>query len=158
VITRRTAVFVKLPSSRYDVQRAARAIFRRALPKVLIFAHCGCALEDAWTAHVARQSFVGWSEVDLEACVGAPDQHSPSATPTFLTYHGSSTSNKGLNPNLRLPIIGGLGLSGGGYCHATFRIKNGRVVGLLYTGETDAPLAPDAYCAPIVRACIREPE
>jgi hypothetical protein len=123
-----------------------------------MFALCSCALEDAWTAHTARQSFLGWSEVDLEACVGAPDQHSTFGDTDILTYYGSSTSNKGLNLSLGLPLIGGLSLSGGGYCHATFRVKNGRVVGLRYTGETDAPLAPDAYCAPIVRACAREPE
>jgi hypothetical protein len=68
-----------------------------------------------------------------------------------LTYIGNSTSNKGIN------LGGVVTLSGGGYCHATFRVKDGRVVEVHYSGETNATLAPDAYCAPIVTAAFTSP-
>ena len=50
---------------------------------------------------------------------------------------------------LGLPLLGGVTLAGGGYCHAIVRVKNGRVAQVRYSGETNAMVAPDAYCAPI---------
>ena len=53
-----------------------------------------------------------------------------------------------------MPLIGGYSISNGGYCHATFQLKDGQVTQILYSGEKNQTLAPDAYCAPIVRTCI----
>lgn len=116
----------------------------------------GCAFEDSRTARTAQRSLMGWSEVDLEACAGAPDQHSTFGDTDILTYYGTSTSNKGVA--LGVPLIGSFNLGGGGYCHATFRVQHARVTELHYSGETNATLAPDAYCAPIVRGCVHQPE
>jgi len=116
----------------------------------------GCAFNDARTAHIAQQRLIGWSELDLEACLGAPDQHSTFGDTDILTYVGNSTSNKGIS--LGLPFIAGMTIGGGGYCHAIFRVREGSVAELRYTGETDALLAPDAYCAPIVRGCVHRAE
>ena len=68
----------------------------------------------------------------------------------MLTYYASSTNNI----NWTLPIVGGLGSNNGGYCHATFQVVDGQVVRVLYSGEKNAPLAADAFCAPIVRTCL----
>ena len=57
-----------------------------------------------------------------------------------------------------MPFFGGLTLSGGGYCHATFTVREGRVAKVLHGGETEAILAPEAYCAPIVRGCVYQAE
>src|ERR1700758_5306785 len=116
----------------------------------------GCAFEDAREAHAAQRRLIGWSELDLEACLGAPDQHGTFGDTDILTYFGNSTSNKVFS--LGMPLIGGLTISGGGYCHAIFRVKEGRVAELQYSGETDATLAPDAYGAPIVRGCVYQAE
>jgi hypothetical protein len=51
-------------------------------------------------------------------------------------------------------LVGGIGLSYGGYCHATFQVTNGRVTQILYSGEKNALLAPDSYCAPILATCL----
>ena len=51
-------------------------------------------------------------------------------------------------------MIGGFAFNNGAYCHATFQVKNGRVTQILYSGEKNATLVPDAYCAPIMRTCI----
>lgn len=68
----------------------------------------------------------------------------------MLTYYATSSSSTSWS----LPFVGGIGLSNGGYCHATFRVDAGRVTQLLYSGEKNATLAPDSYCAPILRSCM----
>lgn len=109
-----------------------------------------CAIKDSQIAHEAQTRLIGMSEVDLEACIGVPDQHSTFGKTDILTYYATSTSGDSYS----IPIIGGLSFSNGGYCHATFRVYNGRVTQILYSGEKNATGAPDAYCAPIVRTCM----
>jgi hypothetical protein len=41
--------------------------------------------------------------------------------------------------------------------HLNVRLDGGRVTAVHYTGEIDAPLAPEAYCAPLVRTCLQTP-
>ncbi|HUN40568.1 MAG TPA: hypothetical protein VMU81_09780 [Acetobacteraceae bacterium] len=109
-----------------------------------------CAVKDSHIARDAESRLIGMSEVDLEACLGAPDQHSTFGNTDILTYDATSTSNDSYG----IPIIGGMSFSNGGYCHATFRVTNGHVTQILYSGEKNATGAPDAYCAPIVRTCM----
>lgn len=110
----------------------------------------GCAVKDSRIAHRAQRQLLGLSEVDLESCIGAPDQRQSFGSTDVLTYYAASTSSI----NYSLPIVGGIGFSNGAYCHATFRIDHGRVTRVLYSGEKNATLAPDAYCAPISRTCL----
>lgn len=110
----------------------------------------GCAVEDSHISHSAQTRLLGLSEVDLEACLGVPDQHATFDTTDILTYFATSSSSTSYS----LPIVGGIGLSNGGYCHATFRLDRGRVTQLLYSGEKNATMAPDSYCAPIFRTCM----
>jgi hypothetical protein len=109
-----------------------------------------CALEDSHIAHEAQTRLIGMTEVDLESCLGVPDQHSSFGSTDILTYYATSTSGDSWS----VPLIGGFSFSNGAYCHATFQLKDGRVTQILYSGEKNATLAPDAYCAPILRTCI----
>ncbi len=109
-----------------------------------------CAVKDSRIAEDAAHRLVGLSEVDLESCLGAPDQHSSFGNVDVLTYAATSTGST----NLSVPVVSGLGFSYGGYCHATFRVESGKVTRILYSGEKNGTLAPDAYCAPIVRTCL----
>jgi hypothetical protein len=117
----------------------------------------GCAVADARIAHTAQRKLIGWSEVDLETCLGAPDQQRTFGDIDILTYYGNSTSSTGLT--LGVPFLADFGVTGGGwgYCHAIFRVKEGHVAEVRYSGETNAMLAPDAYCAPIVSGCLNQP-
>jgi hypothetical protein len=110
----------------------------------------GCAVKDSRIADNAPSRRMGMSEVDLVSCLGSPDQHSSFGNTDVLTYYASSASST----SYAVPIIGGLSFSNGAYCHATFRLDGGHVTQLLYSGEKNATLAPDAYCAPIVRTCL----
>jgi len=110
----------------------------------------GCAIHDSNIAHQAQSQLIGLSEVDLESCLGGPDQHATFGKTDILTYYATSSSSI----SYTIPVVGGLGMSNGAYCHATFRLDNGHVTRLLYSGEKNATLAPDAYCAPIMRTCL----
>ncbi len=123
---------------------------RLVAPLVACALLTACAVEDSRIARRAQQNLLGLSEVDLESCIGAPDQRQSFGQTDVLTYYATSTSSISYS----LPIIGGLGVTNGAYCHATFRIDNGRVTRVLYSGEKNATLAPDAYCAPITRTCL----
>ena len=110
----------------------------------------GCAVKDSHIAHAAQTTLVGMSEVNLESCLGVPDQHSKFGSTDILTYYATSTSSDSYS----LPVVGGISFSNGAYCHATFDLRNGYVTQILYSGEKNATGAPDAYCAPIVRTCL----
>lgn len=112
----------------------------------------GCAVEDSRIAQRGRTALLGMKEVDLEACLGSPDQHSSFGSTDVLTYYANSTSSNGFSP----PVIGGFSINNGAYCHATFRLDDGVVTHVIYSGEKNATLAPDAYCAPIIRSCLAE--
>jgi hypothetical protein len=111
-----------------------------------------CAVQDSHIASKARLSMMNMSEVDLESCLGVPDQHATFGDTDVLTYYATSTSSTSFS----VPLVGGVGFSNGGYCHATFQVKHGRVTQLLYSGEKNATFAPDAYCAPILRTCMEQ--
>lgn len=120
------------------------------MPLCLSLLLAACSVEDSHVSHSAQSRLIGLSEVDLEACLGVPDQHASFGATDVLTYYATSSSSTSYS----LPIVGGLGLSNGGYCHATFRVDQGRVTQLLYSGEKNATLSPDSYCAPIMRTCL----
>ena len=109
-----------------------------------------CAVKDSRIAREAQTRLLGMSEVNLESCLGVPDQHSRFGTTDILTYYATSTSSASTS----LPVEGGISFSNGAYCHATFQLQNGRVTQILYSGEKNATMAPDAYCAPIMRTCL----
>ena len=103
----------------------------------------GCAVEDSRLAQQGKTRLLGLKEVDLVACMGSPDQHSAFPGTDVLTWYAASNSSLSFSP----PIIGGFSAANGGYCHVTARIDR---------GENTATLAPDAYCAPILRSCLAE--
>lgn len=113
-----------------------------------------CAIQDSHVSHRAQRELVGMSALDLEACMGAPDQHASFGNTDILTYASSSASSGSFS----LPIVGGPSFSNGGNCHAIVRVVDGKVAAIRYSGEKNATGAPDAYCAPIVRSCVQDPD
>ncbi len=131
-------------TSTHPVLRFARA----SLP--LLLGLGACSVNDSRIARDAKTSLMGLSEVELQSCLGVPDQHATFGNTDVLTYYATSSSSMSYS----IPIVGGLGFSNGGYCHATFRVDNGRVTRIIYSGEKNATLAPNAYCTPILRSCM----
>ena len=110
----------------------------------------GCSVHDSRVAQDAQSRMIGMSEVDVETCLGAPDQHQSFGATDILTYYTASSSSM----SFALPIVGGPSLSNGGNCHMTLRLDNQAVTRILYSGEKNDTGAPSAYCAPIVRSCL----
>lgn len=119
---------------------------------VLALLLAACAVGDSDIAQEARTRLMGMSAVDLESCIGAPDQHSSFGNIDILTYYATSTSNI----NWSIPVVGGMAVTNGGYCHITFKVTSGTVTRIMYSGEKNATLAPDAFCAPVVRTCMEQ--
>lgn len=61
------------------------------------------------------------SELDLETCLGLPDQKVTSGKTTLFSYYANSTANL----NLTIPVVNAAGVGFSGYCHATFRWRKG---------------------------------
>ncbi|MBE9603425.1 hypothetical protein IAI18_00985 [Acetobacteraceae bacterium H6797] len=126
---------------------------------VALFALTGCGYSDSRLAHQAQINMEGMSLVELQSCAGVPDKVSRIDEHTqILTYNYKSDASGGID--VSLPIVGGgytLGGSGSN-CNATFRVQDGRVASLFYSGNNDAPNGEDAVCAPIVRGCMRRPQ
>lgn len=110
----------------------------------------GCAVRDARLAQAAQHRLLGMPEVDLETCLGVPDQHQSFGATDILTYYTSSSSSLSFS----IPIVQGPSVSNGGNCHMTIRFDNGLATRILYSGEKNAFGSPDAYCAPILRTCL----
>jgi hypothetical protein len=114
----------------------------------------GCAVEDSRIAQRGKTELLGLREVDLVSCLGGPDQHISFGSTDVLTYYFSSNSSLSYSP----PVVGGFSVNNGGNCHVTVRVDGGVVRHVIYSGEKNATLAPDAYCAPILRSCLGELE
>jgi hypothetical protein len=108
----------------------------------------GCAAIDERTAETAKVDLVGMSALDVQTCLGLPDQRLVTGKTTLLTYFANSTRTFGMSAGL-------VSLSFGGYCHATVRIEQDRVTGVTFSGDTSSLMSHDAACAPIVRSCLR---
>jgi hypothetical protein len=126
---------------------------QRTFACLLSLAVTACSVADSNISQHARTSLVGLSELQLESCLGVPDQHSTFGPTDLLTWDSTSSSGDGIS--FTLPVIGGgVSLSGGGYCHLTARVEYGVTRIIRYSGQTSAIGSPDSYCAPIVRSCL----
>jgi hypothetical protein len=114
----------------------------------------GCAVQESHLATQAEHNVIGISRSDLDMCAGLPTKTEHiDRTTEMRSYERTEGTNSGVT--LTLPVIGdGVNFGNGGYCHATFKLVNGRVTELRYAGDTAVAGAPDAICAPIVRGCV----
>lgn len=107
-----------------------------------------CAAIDERVAQTAKVDLVGMSALDVQTCLGLPDQRLVTGKTTLLTYFANAPRTFGMSAGL-------VSLSFGGYCHATVRIELDRVTEVTFSGDTSSLMSHDAACAPIVRSCLR---
>ena len=110
----------------------------------------GCGYENTFKAEQARTSLVGMSELELESCVGLPDKEATKGKTTLLVYNAPNATTI----NLSVPIVNGVGVSIAGNCRATFRLENGRVASVSYTGDGDPLEGENSACGSLMRACL----
>ncbi|HWX48042.1 MAG TPA: hypothetical protein VNZ61_08310 [Roseomonas sp.] len=117
----------------------------------------GCSSPGAQVAAEARQALVGMRADDLQACAGIPTRTRHLSDGTELLSYEQRNANVG-GLHLNLPSLGEFSIgNSGSYCHALFRVAEGRVIGLNYTGDNDDVFGREGVCAPIVRGCLRSP-
>ncbi len=58
---------------------------RLGVPAMACALLSACAVKDSGICHQARSRMLGMSEVDLESCIGAPDQRQSFGTTGVLT-------------------------------------------------------------------------
>lgn len=126
------------------------------LPFLLLLT--ACAPRGAEVAAEARQRLIGMDADDLRSCAGIPTRTLRLGDGSELFSYEQQNENVG-GLNVSIPMAGGFRLAGSGsYCHALFRVAQGRVAGLAYTGDSDDVDGRDGVCAPIVRGCLRQLE
>jgi hypothetical protein len=121
-----------------------------AIALSLAVSSSGCAYENTLMAARAKTSLVGRSELELETCLGLPDKEATKGKTTLLSYNATSARTV----NLSIPIVNGVGMSIVGYCRATFRLENGRVAGVSYTGDGNPFEGRNSACGALMRACL----
>ena len=93
---------------------------------------------------------------DLQTCAGIPNRTKRLDDHTELLSYEVKNENVG-GMQVSPPLLGGgFKFAGSGsYCHAIFRLVDGRVATVTYTGDDDDFEGKDGVCAPIVRGCVR---
>ncbi|UFN51149.1 hypothetical protein LPC08_11345 [Roseomonas sp. OT10] len=117
---------------------------------LLLLASCG-----AHVAEEGREQLVGMKADDLQSCAGIPTRTKRLDPRTELFSYEQKNDNRG-GVSMSLPMLGGFTIGGSGsYCTALFRLTDGRVTGVRYTGDNDDTFGREGVCAPIVRGCLR---
>jgi hypothetical protein len=128
------------------------AIFRLAFVVLLVGA---CATGND-VAKKGRAFIIGMDTRTLQSCAGIPTRTTALDARTELYSYEIRYDYTG-GMQITLPLIGG-GFKAGGsgsYCHAIVRIVDGKVAGVIYTGDNDDLIGREGVCAPIFRGCLR---
>ena len=115
-----------------------------------------CSSKGHEVAEEGRRALVGMNAGDLQACAGIPNRTKSLDSHTELFSYEHKNENVG-GMEFSVPLLGGgFKLAGSGsYCNAIFRVVDGKVADLTYTGDDDDFVGKEGVCAPIVRGCLR---
>jgi hypothetical protein len=130
---------------------------RKALQLIMSVAMIGaCTSSGHKVAENGRHALVGLKGDDLQACAGIPNRTKRLDEHTELFSYELKNENVG-GMQVSIPLLGGgFKFAGSGsYCHAVFRVIDGKVAAIAYTGDDDDFAGQNGVCAPIVRGCLR---
>lgn len=88
----------------------------------------------------ARHDLIGMKREDLIACAGVPDSRELSGDQEVIEYKQTQQVESPLN--IKGPMSLELDLGGHGLCNAVFRLKDGKVTQLEYTGPSATIAGP----------------
>lgn len=121
----------------------------------------GCGYYASRVAHKAQSSMIGMDEKDVQACAGIPDKIKKiDDNTTIYEYQRGrnieTSANSTLIPVQSLQnIVNGIGGGDGKSCVADFRVVDGKVQDVYYSGDNDMLIGTDGVCATVVRGCVR---
>ena len=121
----------------------------------------GCGYYASRVAHKAQSSMIGVDENDMQACAGIPDKIKKIDDHTTIYEYQRSrnietSANSTLIPVQSLQnIVNTIGGGDGKSCVADFRVVDGKVQDVYYSGDNDMLIGTDGVCATVVRGCVR---
>ncbi len=103
-----------------------------------------------------RRAVIGLDADSFQACAGIPTRTKRLDPRTEILSYELKNENVG-GMEFSVPLVsGGFKIAGSGsYCHAIFRVVDGKVAEVNYTGDNDDFVGKEGVCAPIVRGCLR---
>jgi hypothetical protein len=166
-MTRRVSVLLRPATS--ELAACARAFLDRhargwhrgptvaaTRPLALVVLLVGACASGHEVAMEGRRAIVGLEADALQACAGIPTRTKRLDPRTELFSYELKNENVG-GMQFNVPLVGGgFKIAGSGsYCNAVFRIVDGKVSEVNYTGDNDDFVGKEGVCAPIVRGCVR---
>ncbi|WP_415489373.1 hypothetical protein [Acetobacter sp.] len=121
----------------------------------------GCGYYSSHLAHKAQSTMIGMTEVDMQACAGIPDKSKVLDKHTTIYEYQRGRNIAAATTSTLIPvqsvqnIFSEIGGGDGKSCVADFRVVDGKVQDVYYSGDNDMLIGTDGVCATVVRGCIR---
>lgn len=121
----------------------------------------GCGYYSSHLAHKAQSTMIGMTEVDMQACVGIPDKSKVIDKHVTIYEYQRGRNIAAAATSTLIPvqsvqnIFSDMGGGDGKSCVADFRVVDGKVQDVYYSGDNDMLIGTDGVCATVVRGCIR---
>lgn len=121
----------------------------------------GCGYYASRTAHKAQVTMIGMTEQDVQACAGIPtktqtiDDHVKIFEYQRSRNIGTATTSTLIPVQSVVNIVRDVGGGDGNSCIADFRIVDGKVRDVYYSGDDDMLVGTDGVCSSVVRGCVR---
>ncbi|MCX2561655.1 hypothetical protein OQ252_09645 [Acetobacter farinalis] len=142
------------------VRHVARSVAGVSLCAVLLGLD-GCGYYASVTAHEAQTTMIGMTEEDILACAGIPaktrtlDSHVKIFEYQRGRNIGTAASSTLIPVQSVVNIVRDIGEGDGTTCVADFRLVDGKVQDVHYSGDNDMLIGTDGVCSTIVRGCTR---
>lgn len=142
------------------MRRAARSFMHVSVGTVLL-GLSGCGYYASRTAHKAQVIMIGMTEQDVQACAGIPtktqtvDDHVKIFEYQRGRNIGTATTSTLIPVQSVVNIVRDVGGGDGNSCIADFRIVDGKVQDVYYSGDDDMLVGTDGVCSSVVRGCVR---
>ncbi|WP_141325420.1 hypothetical protein [Acetobacter orleanensis] len=121
----------------------------------------GCGYYASRTAHEAQVTMIGMTEEDVQACAGIPTKTQViNNRVKILEYQrgrniGAPTTSTLIPVQSVVNVVRDIGGGDGNVCIADFRIVDGKVSDVYYSGDNDMLVGTDGVCSSVVRGCVR---
>lgn len=138
----------------------SRSALRVSLSSLLL-GMSGCGYYASRTAHEAQVTMIGMTEEDVQACAGIPTRtQTISSRVKILEYQrgrniGAPTTSTLIPVQSVVNVVRDIGGGDGNICIADFRIVDGKVSDVYYSGDNDMLVGTDGVCSSVVRGCVR---
>lgn len=121
----------------------------------------GCGYYASRIAHKAQQTMIGMTEEDMQACAGIPTKTQKVNDHVTIAEYQRGRNIETSSGSTLIPvepivnIVKDIGGGAGNSCVADFRLVDGKVHDVYYSGDNDMLVGTDGVCSTIIRGCVR---